>query len=248
MPTIAIGDIHGNHAALDDLLTQIERQTDQRDTVVFLGDYIDRGPDSKRCLDRILKFRREVPARVVCLLGNHEQWLLRTLEDFTRHSWLLAMEAFPTIQSYSIDAAGTLRDAATTAGASLVLARTPLPYDAFFEHLPPAHLSFLRALAPSFQSHDGVFVHGGLDPHVSDLENQTVQDLVWGTAAFPEKYAGSNVVVYGHRDNAELDGNGWPGPRIVGQTIGVDTISHGVLTAIRLPDRKVFQSARHRSE
>jgi hypothetical protein len=51
-------------------------------------------------------------------------------------------------------------------------------------------------------------------------------------------------VVYGHHNNATLNGNGWPTPTILGRTIGIDTISHGVLTAVRLPDQKVFQSAR----
>ena len=54
--TIAIGDVHGNRAALDDLLTRLEPDLEASDTVVFLGDYIDRGPDSKGCIDRILRF------------------------------------------------------------------------------------------------------------------------------------------------------------------------------------------------
>lgn len=54
MATIAIGDVHGNRAALDDLLARLEGELDVDDTVVFLGDYIDRGPDSKGCIDSIL--------------------------------------------------------------------------------------------------------------------------------------------------------------------------------------------------
>jgi hypothetical protein len=51
--------------------------------------------------------------------------------------------------------------------------------------------------------------------------------------------------VYGHWDNAALEADGWPAPKIVGRTIGLDTIAHGVLTAVRLPDQRVFQSARY---
>jgi serine/threonine protein phosphatase 1 len=79
--TIAIGEVHGNRAALDDLLTRLERELGATDTVVFLGDYIDRGPDSKGCIDRILRLRAESPATVVTLFGNHEDGLLRTLES-----------------------------------------------------------------------------------------------------------------------------------------------------------------------
>ena len=91
MATIAVGDIHGNLAALSDLLDQIRGESAPDDTVVFLGDYMDRGPDTKGCVDPILGFQRHVRARVVCLLGNHEDWFLRTLHDYGRHSWLLGM-------------------------------------------------------------------------------------------------------------------------------------------------------------
>ncbi len=68
MSTIAIGDIHGNLHALDDLLTRVTTELGSDDTVAFLGDYIDRGPDSKGCIERILDFRRTSKARVVALL------------------------------------------------------------------------------------------------------------------------------------------------------------------------------------
>ena len=71
--------------------------------------------------------------------------------------------------------------------------------------------------------------------------------MIWGAGSFPDGYQGAEVVVYGHWDNAALDADGWPTPMIVGNTIGIDTISHGVLTGMRLPDRRVFQSARYDS-
>src|SRR5690349_6632760 len=123
MATISIGDIHGNLDALVELLEQIRGEVGGNDTVVFLGDYIDRGPDTRGCVDAILAFRRDVPAEVVCLLGNHEDWLLRTLHDHSRHSWLLGMEAFDTIRSYSSDAALVLSEEVTNAGTELYLGR-----------------------------------------------------------------------------------------------------------------------------
>ena len=101
MPTIAIGDIHGNAAALDELLEQIRPGLSERDVVVFLGDYIDRGPRSRDCVEMILRLRDEGPAAVVCLKGNHEDWMLRAAADPTHHSWLLGMNAIETIRSYS---------------------------------------------------------------------------------------------------------------------------------------------------
>jgi len=126
MATIAVGDIHGNLEALTEILDQIRGHGGPSDTIVFLGDYMDRGPNTKGCIDAILEFQREIEAEVVCLLGNHEDWFLRTLRDYGCHSWLLGMEAFDTIRSYSVDAVGTLRKAASNAGAQLYLGQ-PCP-------------------------------------------------------------------------------------------------------------------------
>ena len=246
MATIAIGDIHGNCRALDDLLGQLEDEVDSRDTIVFLGDYIDRGPDSKACIDRILRLQREAGANVVCLRGNHEDWLLRTIDDHTRHSWLMGMEAFDTIRSYSGGAVEILQESVSSAGLALFTNRVELPYEVFLRHVPPAHLAFLRNLAPFYRGSDGICVHGGLDPHVARVEDQTVDALIWGALGFPEDYRGEELIAYGHWNNAELDSAGWPRPRIVGPTIGLDTIAHGVLTAVRLTDRRLFQSSCHR--
>ena len=83
MATFAIGDIHGWRPPLDELLATLRPRLTPDDTVVFLGDYIDRGDDVKGCIDAVLAFKREAAARVVCLVGNHEEWLLRAMVDPT---------------------------------------------------------------------------------------------------------------------------------------------------------------------
>jgi serine/threonine protein phosphatase 1 len=245
MATIAVGDVHGNLAALDDLLGQLRTVTSEDDVVVFLGDYIDRGPEAKACVDAILALEREVAAEVVCLRGNHEDWLLRTQRDYHHHSWLLGMEAFDTIRSYSLEAAQTLRDAVSNAGASLYVGHCALPYEAFFDRVPTAHIKFFESLRWSYQGHDCVCTHGGVDPSVAGIDNQPREALIWGVSGFPNRYDGPDTLVYGHWNNADLNADDWPLPKIVGRTIGIDTIAFGVLTAIRMPDRQVFQSARH---
>jgi serine/threonine protein phosphatase 1 len=245
MATIVIGDVHGNSAALDDLLGQVRSAITDGDAIVFLGDYIDRGANSKECVDAIISLQQEVNAEVVCLCGNHEDWFIRTLRDYHRHSWLLGMEGFDTIRSYSPEAAHTLRKAAAEAGLELYQGHCRLPYEIFFDCLPQAHVRFFESLRVSYQSPDGFCSHGGLDPQVSRIQDQTRHALIWGAGGFPDRYNGSETVVYGHWDNAALDADGWPAPKIVGRTIGLDTIAHGVLTAVRLPDQRLFQSARH---
>jgi serine/threonine protein phosphatase 1 len=245
MATIAVGDIHGNLAALEDLLRQLRAVAAAGDVMVFLGDYIDRGPNTKECVDAILALQQDMPAEVVCLCGNHEDWLLRTRHDYYRHSWLLGMEAFDTIRSYSVDAALALRDAASRAGAELYLGRCALPYEAFFDCVPQAHINFFDSLRSYYQSPDCVCAHGGLDPRVFHVQGQARQALIWGAGGFPNQYEGATTVVYGHWNNAVLNAERWPAPAILGRTIGIDTIAHGVLTAIRLPDQRLFQSARY---
>lgn len=247
MATLAVSDIHGHLAPLLDLLAQLEEVVTSADTVVFLGDYIDRGPDSKQCIDAILEFADRAPAEVICLRGNHEDWLLKTRSNHRRHSWLFGMKAFATIGSYSPEAERIIREAMRASGLLVYSGHQDLPYDAFFDAMPESHTAFFSGLALSFQNQDCICTHAGLDPSVAALSDQTAEALVWGHPAFLSGYQGEPTVVYGHWNNAELDPDGWPHPKITGNTIGIDTIAHGVLTGIRLPDRRVFQSARYES-
>lgn len=244
MPTVAIGDIHGELDALNDILARLKPELSPGDTVVFLGDYIDRGPRSRECIDRILDFSATTPADVVGLLGNHEEWLLRTIRDPTRHSWLLGMEAFATIESYSPEAAAALRAAAEQAGERLYLNPGPLPYEQFFDAMPPAHRAFLDGLRPYTETCDVVCVHGGVDARGGPPNQQSAQSLVWGTRDFQTEYEGPAWLVYGHWHNTTRDESGRCVPAVIGRTIGIDTIDHGVLTAVRFPDLRVFQSGR----
>jgi Calcineurin-like phosphoesterase len=245
MATIAVGDVHGNAAALEDLLHQLKGELARGDVLVFLGDYIDRGSGSKECIERIISFRDESAADVVCLVGNHDDWLLGSFRDHRRHTWLLATDAFKTIESYSREAAAALRNAVSQAGAALYEGECALPYELFFECVPKAHIQFFTTLRPYYQSEHCVCTHGGLDPAVPTIAAQTRHALIWGASGFPDRYEGPDIVVYGHRNNAVVNEDGWPLPAIVGPTIGIDTISHGVLTAIRMPERRLFQSARY---
>lgn len=72
MATVAVGDIHGNLSAFEDLLVKVMPIMGRDETLVFLGDYIDRGLDTRGCLDRIVSLQEEADCAVVTLLGNHE--------------------------------------------------------------------------------------------------------------------------------------------------------------------------------
>jgi serine/threonine protein phosphatase 1 len=243
MATIAVGDVHGNLRALDDLLLTIQPDLRSEDVLVFLGDYIDRGLQTRQCVERIIHLTQEGRCKVITLLGNHEQWMLRSFRDSTRHSWLIGMEAFETIASYSEPAAASLRRAFEELGPRLLTDPSPLPYHLFFDSLPSSHLEFFLGLRPYYRTPEVVCVHGGLDLHGKPPEETAEDTLAWGTHGWPEEYSGINNVVYGHWDNAPNGVNGRPIPCAPGnRTFGIDTISHGVLTGIRFPDQKLYQS------
>lgn len=244
MATIAIGDIHGQLKPLCDLLERLRPNIVAGDTVVFLGDYIDRGLDTRACIDAILEFKATVPSTVVCLRGNHEDWFLQTMQDYTQHAWLLGMEADDTIRSYSPAAANAIRGAAREARHEVYAGTCALPYDFFFDLLPPAHRQFFETLGLYHETLECLCSHGGVDPLGESLDDQE-RALIWGAQGFPSEYTGDRPVVYGHMNNAHVDDADWPHPRILRNTYGLDTIAHGVLTAIRLPGPYVLQSARY---
>lgn len=242
MATVAIGDIHGNLKLLNQLLNKVLPGMCPQDTLVFLGDYIDRGADSKGCVERIVNLRREASFSVITLLGNHEQWMLRSFDNLARHSWLVAMEGIDTVRSYSEKAAVLLSQGLAAHGANIYTERVDLPYEEFFEAIPPAHLRFFQDLKPFHKTEDAICVHGGVDP-AGALDSPDPETYIWGPSGFPEDYRGSGVVVYGHHDDAVMVKGYAPGVRIgSNRTYGIDTISHGVLTAIRFPEGTVFQS------
>ena len=243
MPTYAIGDIHGNLLALDNLLAKVTPEITPQDTLVFLGDYIDRGPNSRGCIERIVRLKEEATFPVITLLGNHEQWMIRTMDDPTTHSWLFGMEALETIRSYSEAAAETLTDQMAALGIRLVTEKKALPYETFFEAMPESHIGFFRGLRSYYRAPDVICVHGGMsfDGVLGPLDENV---HVWGPLGFPGDYAGHELVVYGHRDNCIVDAEGLVHPCVVAnRAFGIDSSSHGVLIAMRFPDRTVWQSS-----
>jgi len=241
MATVVVGDIHGNLAALKSLLDVVRPEVGRGDEIVFVGDYIDRGSESRACIDAILTLQGESLAGVSCLLGNHEEWLLETRADHSRHSWLLGMDGLTTIRSYSEDAAAEIRSAMADAGLRLYVKRYQLPYRRFFEAMPETHHAFLSGLALAHENTDCLCSHAGLDPEVAGVRGQTARALIWGHPSFPSEYTGESPVVYGHWNNAVTGAEGWPIPVIAGRTICVDTSKFGIVTAVRMPDWTLFQ-------
>ena len=218
----AVGDIHGRVDLLERLHELIEIDAAQkpvrRTVVVYLGDYVDRGPDSCAVVELLL--REPLRARLanletVHLLGNHEAFLLRFLEDPEITGVWFMNGGDVTLRSYGVD---TWQSAASENFAQ-GLRR------AFLNRVPPSHLSFLRNLRLSHEEGDYLFVHAGVRPGVA-LEAQKPEDLIWIREEFiNSKQDFGRVVVHGHTPQRN--------PQSRANRIGIDTgaVYGGKLTA-----------------
>lgn len=164
---LAIGDIHGCRGQLRALLEQVRPTMDDR--VVFLGDYVDRGPDSAGVLDDLVAFGARFP-QTVFLRGNHEQMLTDYHDGHDPHPFFLN-GGLKTLESYQ--ARGQ-------------------------QVLPAHHRDFLDHLLNIHETDAYVFVHAGLRPGVA-LSDQDVSDLLWIRSDFIESdYEWGKTIVHGH--------------------------------------------------
>lgn len=138
----AVGDIHGKRAMLARVLEYLRANLDEADRAVFLGDYIDRGEDSRGVIEDLIAFRADYP-ETVFLMGNHERMMLDVYEEDNLELWL-SNGGGATLKSY-----GTFL--------------TPLT-DAWLDFIPAAHLDFLEATLLEWKEDGYHFVHAGLVP------------------------------------------------------------------------------------
>ena len=215
-----VGDVHGRLDLLDRLLDEIHRdlarQPVARVLLVFLGDLIDRGPNSAQVLERLRTYRRD-GVRPLFLLGNHEEVMLRILEGEAEHvaSWLRFGGA-ECLKSYGADPRPI---AAASDEVALATIRAAIPAN---------HVEFLKTFIDSCQFGDYLFVHAGIRPGVA-LDRQRQSDLRWIRAPFlVDETDHGFVVVHGHTITASIDERP--------NRIGIDTGAYrtGVLTALAI--------------
>lgn len=215
----AVGDVHGHAEELGALLGRIGEDARAaapplRPLLVFLGDYVDRGPDSPGVIEAILATEAQAAFEVVALKGNHEDALLRFLEDASYADAWIDNWGEATLRAYGVDPWG-----GQTARARFQAA------------FPAPHRRFLERLALSHTVGDYHFVHAGVRPGVT-LEDQAERDLLWIRHEFLSSDAAfGKVVVHGHTPALA--------PEVRANRIGVDTGCYftGVLTAARLHGR-----------
>jgi serine/threonine protein phosphatase 1 len=222
----AIGDIHGCLEKIVRLLDRL-RYDPAADRLIFLGDYIDRGPDSKGVIDLLLRLQRENPANIF-LLGNHEDNFLTYLHACMTaegiDSWLkepfFAGGGIATLRSYCPQ----LRD----------------PYDErLLASVPPGHVAFLANLPLYWTNAEYIAVHAGVRPGIA-LGLQHANDLLRIRGPFLSAPHGlGKWVVFGHTP--------FPDVRRDKDKIGIDTgacyasMGYGKLTALCLDTQQTIQ-------
>ena len=211
----AIGDVHGCLEEMSRLLDAIPAAAG--DTLAFVGDYIDRGPDSQGVVAHLLEWRAHTPARTVFLKGNHEDMALGYLgrpgqwgEAWLRNGGVAAL------RSYGIDPHAPRTEVAA--------------------RMPSEHVAFLESLPTSFAWGDYLLVHAGVRPGIA-LADQQTEDLLWIREEFLDHpHALGSTVVFGHTPHRRV---------LVGlpYRIGIDTgcVYGGALSCVVLPDAHVYQ-------
>ncbi|MBO1350595.1 MAG: serine/threonine protein phosphatase [Hormoscilla sp. GUM202] len=170
MRILAIGDIHGCATALDTLLATVKPQP--ADTIVTLGDYVDRGPDSKGVLDRLISLHET--GRLVALRGNHELMMIDAVSSSQNESYWRIYGGAETLDSYSDYGTGQLTD------------------------IPAAHWHFIKNICRDYWESDRhFFVHANADPQ-KPLYQQSEQMLYWEKFRNPAPHFSGKTMVCGH--------------------------------------------------
>jgi serine/threonine protein phosphatase 1 len=166
--TIAIGDIHGCSAALDALLNAIQPRPE--DEIVTLGDYVNRGPDSRGVIESLIKLKER--CRLVTLLGNHDEVLLEARSGRHLTTWI-GMGGITTLDSY-----GPGRDIGL---------------------IPEAHFQFLQDCRDFYETETHIFIHANYFPDIP-MDEQNVEMLRWESIRriTPGRHQSGKTVIAGH--------------------------------------------------
>lgn len=221
----AIGDIHGcitlMRSAYDNVLRDIPSGPGKK-LVIFLGDYVDRGPDSKAVLEFLCQPSIEGVVHIA-LCGNHDAEFLSFLREPKINMGWLGFGGLETLRSYGVDAMHIMKNG----GGASVLERTVK------QAVPATHVDLLASLPTMLEIGQLVFAHAGVRPEIA-LNEQTDEDLMWIREPFLSKGPKLPVlVIHGHTISSE--------PDFGTRRVGIDTgaFATGRLTVLKFSQGKV---------
>lgn len=244
--TLAIGDIHGDLVELNRLLAKLPA-LGAEDTVVFLGDYVDRGPCSAQVVARVEEFRQSFPGRCVTLRGNHEDAWLRSLDDVNPGFLLPPQNGCRQTMRSLIDCSKMSEDEELV---SLLRPQTWFPAEL---------RAWMQRLPTWYEDENGIYVHAGLEGEGTTWLHPKLshgRNLMWCREPdFFRNYTGKRLV-FGHTQVTDLPvdhlnfvqkifddkADVW----VRGDLIGLDTGcgKGGFLSAVELPSLNIYESRR----
>ncbi|MCX7558154.1 metallophosphoesterase family protein [Sulfitobacter sp. F26204] len=202
-PIYAIGDIHGQLTELHRVLSLIEADGGPDAQIVFLGDYTDRGPDSRGVLDLLVQ-GKEAGRNWIFLKGNHDRMFYWFMQDYPQHEAYLPVELYwlhqrlggdTTLASYGVEFTAHSRQIEV--------------HEQAHQAIPETHVQFLKDADLSYQTNSLFFAHAGIRPGVA-LEDQDEEDLLWIRKEFhQDPRSHPKLIVHGHTpvDKATHYGN-----------------------------------------
>lgn len=206
----AIGDIHGCLHLLNSLLAAIYPSTD--DFIIFLGDLIDRGPDSKGVIDRIIKLSDT--CQVMVIMGNHEEMVLQSMSDAEACRWWLSYGGEQALESFGL----------------------PATFEGL-QNLPLSYQHWLASLLPYFETEDFIFCHGS--PFADKPIGEQGDAIRWRKLDMSDApHISGKTIICGHSE--QQDGNVWQQPKLI--CIDTFAYGGGKLTALEIIDNQTMRA------
>ena len=204
MNIFAIGDIHGCLNELTSLHKKIlthDKFDVKNDLIIYLGDYIDRGKNSKDVINQILKLKNN-KIKTVNLMGNHEEFMIDFLFNNKNNieNWL-NFGLDQTLRSYGIEVVDFIKDGFEDDIIDQLR-------NTLLSTMSKEHINFFKSLELSFSSENYLFVHAGIDPKKT-LEDQTKEDFLWSRSKsfFDKDFKAQKIIVHGHTPEENIINN-----------------------------------------
>ncbi len=212
-----IGDIHGYLDKLASLFNKLDKQLTPQDVLIFLGDYIDRGPSSYEVVELLISISKK--HKTVFLKGNHESMFLDYLNGVDTSGIFLMNGGNTTMLSYNRNRGGF--------------------------KVPRHHMSFFEKLRLYYEGEDFIAVHAGLNPNIDRLTDQEEHDLIWiREPFFQSNKKWKKTIIFGHTPTAMFSEKGLIHIDKKRNIIGIDSgvIFGRDLVCLRWPDKDIVSS------
>lgn len=226
--SLIISDIHGEIELFEQLLT-VANYDSSSDQLILLGDYVDRGQNSKKVLDKVTELKSQ---GAFVLKGNHEDMMINALttdEERSWKNWVNRNGGNKTLESYGF-----------TESEFVVPDEEEFSKPKLQCKTLERHLDFIRNLEHYIELEEYIFVHAGVNPN-QPIEETDPHTLMWIREDFYNEYSGDKTVIFGHTPTKYIHENHsiyFGENRIIG--IDGGAVSGGQLNCLELPSKKVY--------